>query len=449
MKFLSSVWAWPHWRLVELGLVVALAALAILRRPKGKRFPKRPSWFLASLDSTDRKLLLWSVGIALVLAVAIGFLMPSSNSNDNPLPSSYLSGQHGARAAYETLLRANYPIARWERPLSELAAQAGPQTVVIFAQPFTREGNDIKAVRQILERGGRVLATGFSGGYILPGGASAPPEDFTFAACQLEPEGLAPLASTGEVWMVPGATWEVGNPAQRVSFSCAGQPVVVEYGWGKGHVVWWAASTPLENGSLARANNLDLLLNSLGPREGHRFYWDESLHGEIRSTFSYASGPSMTLLWTGMMGLSILIIFSFSRRNGPVRDLPLPARATPIEFLEALGSLYRNAGAASTAVAIALERFRRQTLRLCGLRGAPIGAADLAATIRRRFGNIDESLEADLAACEEAAWGETVMPREALKLVVKLHHHMENLKQAARPRREKNRIHSEKQERQS
>jgi hypothetical protein len=405
--------------------------------------------FLSSLDAADRKLLLWSLGIALALAVAIGLLMPSSNNNENPLPSSYLAGQHGARAAYETLLRANYPIARWERPLSELAAQAGPQTVVIFAQPYTGNVSDIKAVKQILERGGRVLATGQVGGYILPGEASAPPEEFTFAACQLEPEGLAPLASTGEVWMVPGATWEVGNPAQRVIFSCAGKPAVVEYDWGKGHVVWWAGSTPLENGSLARGNDLDLLLNSLGPREGHRFYWDESLHGEIRSTFSYASGPSLTLLWTGMIGLGVLIVFSFSRRNGPVRDLPLPARATPIEFLEALGSLYRNAGAASTAVAIALERFRRQALRLCGLRGAPIGAGDLAATIRRRFGNIDESLEADLTTCEEAAWGETVMPREALKLVVRLHHHMENLKQAARPRREKVQVHNKQQERHS
>jgi hypothetical protein len=405
--------------------------------------------FLSSLDSADRKLLLWSVGIALVLAVAIGLLTPSSNNNDNPLPSTYLAGQHGARAAYETLLRSNYSIERWERPLAELAAQAGPQTVVIFAEPFTREASNIKAVRQILERGGRVLSTGQSGGYILPGEASAPPEEFTFAACQLEPEGLAPLASTGEVWMVPAATWEVGNPAQRVSFSCAGQPAVVEYEWGNGHVVWWAASTPLENGSLTRANNFDLLLNSLGPREGHHFYWDESLHGEIRSTFSYASGPALTLLWTGMIGMGVLIVFSFSRRNGPVRELPLPARATPIEFLEALGSLYRNAGAASTAVAIALERFRRQTLRLCGLRGAPIGAADLAATIRRRFGNIDASLETDLAECEEAARGETVMPREALKLVVKLHHHMENLKEAARPRREKQQINSKQQERQS
>jgi hypothetical protein len=405
--------------------------------------------FLPSLDSADRRLLLWSVGIALVLAVAIGFLMPSSNNNDNPLPSTYLAGRHGARAAYETLLRANYPIARWERPLAELAAQAGPQTVVILAQPYTREASDIKAVRQIVERGGRVLATGLMGGYILPGGASDPPGEFTFAACQLEPEGLAPLANTGEVWMVPGSTWDVGNPAQRVDFGCAGQPAVVEYDWGKGHVVWWAASTPLENGSLARANNLDLLLNSLGPREGHHFYWDESLHGEIRSTFSYASGPALTLLWTGMIGLGALIVFSFSRRSGPVRDLPLPARATPIEFLEALGSLYRNAGAASTAVAIALERFRRQSLRLCGLRGAPIGAGDLAATIRRRFGNVDASLEADLAACEEASWGETVMPRDALKLVVRLHQHMEELKQAAKPRRDKINLQTKKQERQS
>jgi hypothetical protein len=130
----------------------------------------------------------------------------------------------------------------------------------------------------------------------------------------------------------------------------------------------------------------------------------------------------------------ILIVFSFSRRSGPMRELPLPARATPIEFLEALGSLYRNAGAASTAVAIALERFRRQSLRLCGLRGAPVKAGELAAILRRRFGSLDESLEADLAACEDAAWGETVMPREALKLIVRLHRHMEDLKEAARPR---------------
>jgi hypothetical protein len=227
---------------------------------------------------------------------------------------------------------------------------------------------------------------------------------------------------------------------------------VVEYAWGKGHVVWWASSTPLENGSLSRAHNLDLLLNSLGPREGHRFYWDESLHGEIRSIWSYASGPALNMLWIGLAVLGLLIVLSFSRRSGPVRDLPEPARATPIEFLEALGSLYRNAGAASTAVSIAWERFRRQSLQLCGMRGKQMGAAELAEVIRRRFPQADADLEADLAACEEAAWGETIQPAEALKLVQKLHARLQKLIAATKSRRPHTNfedIHSKQQERAS
>jgi hypothetical protein len=389
--------------------------------------------FLSSLDAKDRRLLLGCVGIALTLAVATAFLMPRENDNNNPLPSTYLAGQHGARAAYETLLRSNYPIERWERPLSELADTAGPETVVIIAQPSSRETEDVKAMRRIVERGGRVLSTGYWGGYLLPGEASQPPKEFHFAACKLEPEGLDALANSGETWMVPEATWQVGNPVQRVEYNCANHPAVVEYDWGKGHIIWWASSTPLENGSLSRAHNLDLLLNSLGPRAGHRFYWDESLHGEIRSTFSYASGPSWTMLWIGLPVLGLLVIFSFSRRSGPVRDLPPPARATPIEFIEALGSLYRNAGAASAAVAIAWERFRRHSLRLCGHSASKMSAAELAAVIRRRFPQADASLEADLAACEEAAWSESANPRQALKLIQSLHGHYEKLKDAARP----------------
>jgi hypothetical protein len=389
--------------------------------------------FLSSLDARDRRLLFWCVGIGVTLAIATGFLLPRESNNDNPLPSTYLAGQHGARAAYETLLRSDYPIERWERPLSELASTAGPETVVIFAQPYSREPEDIKAVRKIVERGGRVLSTGLMGGYILPGAASENPTTFSFAACKLEPEGLDSLSGSGEVWMVPQATWAVGNPAARVQYSCAGSPAVVEYEWGKGRIVWWANSTPLENGSLNRAHNLDLLLNSLGPREGHRFYWDESLHGDIRSTWSYVAGPSWTMLWIGLPLLALLVIFSFSRRSGPLRELPPPPRARPIEFLEALGSLYRNAGAASTAVSIAWDRFRRHSLRLCGQRASKMSAADLAGVIRRRFPQAGADLEPDLAACEEAAWGDIVNPRQALKLIQTLDMHYQKLKQAARP----------------
>ncbi len=135
-----------------------------------------------------------------------------------------------------------------------------------------------------------------------------------------------------------------------------------------------------------------------------------------------------------------------------MRELPAAARATPIEFLDALGSLYRNAGAASTAVAIALERFRRHVLRLSGLRGKQMNASELAALLRRRFPQIDETLEEDLKACEEAAWGETVTAREALKLIQKLHGHQERLNAAAQPGAgpiASKELHSNKQERAS
>lgn len=396
-----------------------------------ERKPTPRSRLFGSLDPGDRRMLLWCLSIALCLAVLIGYLLPAANNNNNPLPSSYLAGQHGARAAYETLLRSGYSIERWERPLPELAATAGPETVVIFADPLTREPANLKAVRQILERGGRVLTTGFWGAFILPGEAGDPPDEFTFAACKLDPEGLDSLAGSGEVWMVPQATWRLGNPAIRVDYSCAGQPAVIEYDWEKGHAVWWASSTPLENGSIARAGDLNLLLNSLGPREGHHFYWDESLHGEIRSTWSYASGAAWNMLWIGLAVLGILVVLSFSRRSGPVRDLPPVVRATPIEFLDALGSLYRNAGASSTAVAIALERFRRIVLRLCGLRGQALNAAEMAAAVHRRFPGFDTNIEADLEACEEASWSETMTPREALRLIQKLNSHLEQLRGSA------------------
>jgi hypothetical protein len=390
--------------------------------------------FFSSLDAKDRRLLSWFLSLGLGLAVLTGFVMPSENGNDNPMPSTYLTGQHGAQAAYRTLLLAGYPLERWEHPLDQLADGAGPETVAILARPTMRDPAAAKAVRKILERGGRVLATGPAGASLLPGGAPEASKAVEFAACKLEPEGLDPLAGSGEVWMVPEASWKLGDPAHRVQYSCAGQAAVVEYGWAKGQVVWWASSTPLENGSMARAANLDLLLNSLGPRQGHRFYWDESLHGIVQSEWSLAAGPSLTLLRIGLPLLGLLVVLSFSRRSGPVRDLPPPIRATPIEFIEALGSLYGKAGAASAAVAIAWERFKHRSLRLCGLSRARAGdslsATELAVALRRRFPQADPALEADLTACEEAAWGESVSAREALRLVQALHRHGESLSSA-------------------
>jgi hypothetical protein len=385
-----------------------------------------------SLDAKDRKLMLICLASVVVLAVLTAVFARNQNNDDNPLPSSYLTGRHGARAAYDMLESSGYNVERWEEPLSDLAARADSHTVLILADPILGGTSDFKAVDEILERGGHVLATGMSGGLILPDGAAQPPDRFTMAACELTPQGLDPLAGSGEVWMVPAGGWKLTSPRYRVQYDCGGQPAVVEYDVGSGHAVWWASSTPLENGSIARAGNLDLFLNALGSRDGNRFYWDESLHGDVQSNWFYVRGTALNLLIGGLLALALLTIFSFSRRSGPVRDLPLPVRATPVEFLEALGSLYAKAGASATAVSLAYDRFRTRMGALCGLRGKQMGATELAAALRHRFPQAGADLETDLAAGEEAARDDALDPKRALALVHALSRHDETLQAMAR-----------------
>ncbi|MGD0482151.1 MAG: DUF4350 domain-containing protein [Terracidiphilus sp.] len=387
----------------------------------------------ASLDARDRKLLIGCICAVVVLAVVTAFFARSEDRDDNPVPSTYRTGKHGARAAYELLKANGYDVERWEQPLSDLPPRTDEQTVVIFAEPDPTSPEDFNAVKEIVARGGRVLLTGWWGGQLAPGGNALPPVQFD-AACKLAPQGLDPLAGSGEVWMVPEAAWGSDQPLDRVEYNCAGSPAVVEYTSGKGEVIWWASSTPLENGSIQRSQNLNLFLNSLGAPQNRHFYWDESLHGEVYSDWFYASGAALNLLKAGLFGIVLLVIFSFSRRRGPVRDLPAPVRATPVEFLEALGSLYAEAGASATSVDLAFERFRRRMGDLCGLQGAKMSATELGLALRRRFPRGPEALEKDLAECEEAIGNDALQPRKALALVQALSRHGEALDRAARVR---------------
>ncbi len=387
--------------------------------------------FLSSLDPKDRKLLIICMSVVVLLAIISAFFSRNQNSDDNVVPSSYLTGKHGARAAYDMLQASGYDLQRWEQPLGDLARQADSQTVIILAEPVYTSPQDAKSIDAIVERGGRVLITGFMGGQLAPGSDVRPSLQFQ-STCKLTPQGLDPLAGSGEVWMVPEGTWGDNRPRDRVEYNCTRAPAVVEYDEAKGHIVWWAASTPLENASIARGNDLNFLLNALGPRDGHHFYWDESLHGDVQSQWFYARGPALYMLIGGFCAIAILVIFSFSRRHGPVHDFPQPVRATPVEFLEALGSLYAEAGASATAVELALERFRRKMGDLCGLKGSKMSAEELAGALRRRFPQTSADLEKDLKDCEDAVKEDQLQPKRAMALVQRLSRHSEALLAAAR-----------------
>jgi Domain of unknown function (DUF4350) len=395
---------------------------------------------LDKLDSKDRRMLLIVLGLLIALLVVLAIFTPAQDPNRNTVPSTYLSGQHGSKAAFTLLQQSGYSIERWEQPLNELAAHAGPGTVLILAEPFFASREDRHAVALILRQGGRVLATGNWGGLLLPNSLVAQAKGVDFAACEAQPEGLQPLAGNGTIWIVPRYTWKESDSKARAAYTCAGQPVVVEYPMGKGHAVWWASSTPLENGSILRGQNLELLLNSIGPAEGKQIYWDESLHGHVNTPWDFVKGPVWPLLSFGALGLALLVILSYSRRSGPTRALPQAPRTTPIEFLEALGSLYRSTGATSTAMQIAWERFRSQAGRLTGLTGAAsksgkanseLDARQIAQAIERRFGSIASAMEPDLIAAQEACWDDSLKPRRALELVQALRRHEETLRSAS------------------
>ena len=386
---------------------------------------------LASLDQKDRRMLLVILGLVALLFVVFVFFAPEQDPNSNSIPSSYLPGQHGAKAAFTLLEQSGYAVERWEQPLSDLAAHSDAGTVLILAEPHTYEPEDRFAIASILQKGGRVLATGFQGGLLLPGSDITFSKEIAFAACEAEPDGLEPLAGRGPIWIIPRASWKETRPEVHTAYTCAGQPVVVEYPVGKGTVVWWASSTPLENGSITRGQNLELLLNSIGPPQGQHLYWDESLHGTAHSQWDYVRGPVWPLLSFGSLGLALLVIFSYSRRSGPIRSLPQQPRTTPIEFLEALGALYRSTGAAATAMQIAWERFRTQSALLTGQKTTTLDARQLAAVIERRFGVIDAELEADLIAAEEACSEDTLKSGRALALIRALRRYEEILRAAS------------------
>lgn len=374
------------------------------------------------LDRKDRWMLVVTLAMVAAVLVVLGLISPSSDS-DNPVPSTYSTTQHGARAAFTLLQDSGYAIQRWEEPLSVLADQAGPDTILITAEPFSFDPSDRDAIAEILRKGGRVIATGFQGGALLPGTGLTVAKNVSFAACEAQPDGFGPLTGIGPIWIVPVATWKESRSEIQTAYTCAGQPVVVSYPVKSGTAIWWASSTPLENASIMRGENLELLLRSIGSANGHRVFWDESLHAVRHTQWDFVHGPVWKLFLFGSIGIGLLAVFSFSRRSGPLRSLPQPPRTTPIEFIEALGALYRSTGASNTAVKIAWERFRGHVVKLCGQENAKLDAAELLEVLERRFGRVIQDMKEDLLEVERACEDDRLKPAKALELIQALRHH--------------------------
>jgi hypothetical protein len=337
--------------------------------------------------SSDQRLSLWLVGTMVCLTFAIALLQPRSDEDTHP--STYNSGTMGLKASYLTLERIGVKVSRWTEPLDALDNLDARHTTLVLADP-SYDGTDRKhfsdILQRFLDRGGRVLATGASGAELLPFGAVKPPGTFRSGLCTTTPEGPGELARAGRIEMAEAAQWAGQGPLFRVEQRCGADAVVVRYPEGQGEAIWWSTATPADNGELKNDPGLRLLLASIGTDRTVLF--DEALHGVVHSPWDLTK--SLPMGWLEMQALLVfaLLVFSFSRRNGPLRmPLALP-RTSPLEFATSMGDLYAKAGASSVAVEQARHQLLHALQHEAGLSAhALAGGWDaIVAELQMRFG---------------------------------------------------------------
>jgi uncharacterized protein DUF4350 len=333
-----------------------------------------------TLDSGDRKLLIAAGVLLVVLIVISALLSPRRSEGMSVYPSSYSTNWDGAKGAYLLLQESGYQVSRWEESPTELKGEPSTQ-VLIFAEPLQMPSPEEKqAVREFLEKGGRVLAVGAAAGHLLPE-SSLFQEGFPLSEkTAFRPLLPSPLIrNAAEISMISPEHWQPKSASQLVIYGNEDAAAVITYAVGKGQVIWWGASTPMTNAGIRQSGNLALFLNSVGPAEGVRVLWDEYFHGAHGSLWAYFAQTPLPwgVAQFGVVFLAILV--THSRRQSPIHVPLVRSRLSPLEFVETLGDLYSSVHAGPAAVRIAYQRLHYQLTRQLGL-PQNIPDAELAST---------------------------------------------------------------------
>ena len=144
-------------------------------------------------------------------------------------------------------------------------------------------------------------------------------------------------------------------------------------------------------------------------------YWDEYFHGERPSLWAYTAGTAK--LGLAQFALFLLaVLFTFSRRWGPIVAAPAVSRLSPLEFVDTLGGLYERAGATQVAVTVTAHHLRGKLTRQLALPSST-SDAELATAAASRLGWNAEEL---VAALEKASVAEKIRTARALQLVQQL-----------------------------
>ena len=385
----------------------------------------------ARLDRTDRSILIGTVILVVVLGIATAVLGTSRERGRAGYPSSYSTQWDGAKAAYLLLERLGYDVGRWNESPTSLGTDARDQVLVLAdpIQPPTSE--ETAALRQFLQNGGRIVATGERAAAFLPS-AEMFDESDDLEEIAFQAQVHTPLtADAGEITMAPPFEWHPHAGNQVVAYGNSQTAAVVTYPVGAGRVVWWGSPSPLTNRSIKESGNVMLLLNSIGDSR-RRVLWDEYFHGARGDLLSYVAKTPLPWVCVQIALAMLLILATYSRRYGTIRMPGKFSRLSPLEFVDTLGSLYNTAHAGSAAVRVAYQRFRFQITRQLGLAGnAP--AAEIAKSSARMLGWDETLVMGSLLQADRASRSINLSDAEALEIVQELHDYTARLETRRTP----------------
>jgi len=375
----------------------------------------------AFLDARDLRILI-GAGVVMLLLLGLTYAFsPAPAQQSMGFPSSYSEEWAGAKAAFLLLQDLGYRAERWEQSPENLPVDA-EGAVLVLAEPF--QGATVTeriAIRRFVVAGGRVLATGASAAKLVPDAearevSSFDPQAKTYSALVPSPY----TRDAPEITMVAPDEWTSSSHTWLALYGKDDKIVALSYKAGKGEIIWWASSTPLTNGGIRDKGNLAFFLDSIGAPSQSRVLWDEYYHGERGSLGQYIAGTPLP--WAGLQCLLafLAIMFTFSRRAGPIRAPAAESRLSPLEFVETLGDLYKSAHAAPAAVAVAYRRFRYALSRKLAV-PSQAKLPDICRAAAARFGWQEASLLDTLARSERAMRNINLNDRDALDLVRQLH----------------------------
>jgi hypothetical protein len=389
------------------------------------------------LEPGDRKILIITAVLLLVLvAVALRFA-PTPAAVSTGVPSTYSAAKDGAKAAYLLLKDLGYNTDRWDLPPGELPGDTAEVTLILAEPESPASAQDVQAIHQFIRAGGTVVGTGASAAKLLPQARTVQYEKSGSAWKTFHPVLPSPLASGApEIVMEPAARWGSSATDQLAVYAEGENAVVVTYRYGLGRVIWWAASTPLENAGISKAGNLSLFLNSIGPARGRQILWDEFFHGQRASLWTYFAGTPIPwgLAQCGIVALAVFL--SFGRRAGPIRAPQVESRLAPLEFVETLGDLYHRAHAASAAVGIEYQRFRYLLTRRLGVPPSA-STTQLHEAVRDRLGWKEPGFYETLQRTERAVRDPNLGDAEALSIAQALEQYEDLLQLKPRKPEEK------------